>query len=213
MSAWFDHCRGDVAGVREHAERAIEIAGEHDLAYWLAVGAIFRAWAMAAADEHTPAGTAALKQGIERFQQKGVELNLPVYLSLFADTHHRYGDAAAGLDAIATGLHYVEVNEDRCWEPELLRLRGELQAMDDPEGAFSARAEESLRAAVERANTQESHSLALRASVSLARMLTAQHRTDEARGLLADGLRQFPDTLRTIELDAARARLDELTRS
>ena len=213
MSAWFDCCRGHVAGVREHAERAIHVAGEHDLAYWLAIGVVFRAWAMAAAGEETLESAAALKQGIERFQQKGVELNLPLYLSLLADIHRRNGDVAAGLDAIASGLDLVVANEDRCWEPELLRLRGEFHIMDDSQRGISTSAgEESLRAALERANTQESHSLALRASVSLASLLSAQRRTDEARTLLADSLRRFPDSLHTTELDAARSRLSELTR-
>jgi tetratricopeptide (TPR) repeat protein len=213
MSAWFDHCRGNVAGVREHAERAIQIAGEHDLTYWLAIGTVFRAWAVTASGADTPADSATLKHTIERFQQKGVELNLPLYLSLWADTHRRNGEVAAGLDAVATGLHYVAANEDRCWEPELLRLRGELEAMESSQsGASSASAEGSLRAALERSNALDSHSLALRASVSLARLLTTQKRTEEAHTLLSDGLRRFPSTRHTIELDAARARLDELTR-
>lgn len=51
-----------MAGVREHAERAIQIAGEHDLAYWFALGVIFRAWAMAAPGEETPESSAALQE-------------------------------------------------------------------------------------------------------------------------------------------------------
>jgi tetratricopeptide (TPR) repeat protein len=211
MSAWFDHCRGNVAGVHEHAERSMQIAGEHDLAYWLAIGAIFRSWAAAAAGTAITESTAALTQAIERFQQKGVELNLPVYLSLLADCHRRKGDVAAGLAAAAAGLDFVAANEDRCWEPELLRLRGELQAMEASDSGAS-RAEESLRAAIRTAQAQDSHSLALRACVSLASLLTATHRANEARTLLSDGLQRFPESLRAIEIDAARARLDELTR-
>jgi tetratricopeptide (TPR) repeat protein len=213
MSAWFDHCRGRVAGVREHAERAIQIAGEHDLAYWFALGVIFRAWAMAAAGEETPESSAALQKGLEQFQQKGVALNLPLHLSLLADTHRRKGNVAAGLEAIATALDIVTANEDRCWEPELLRLRGEFQIMDDSQrGTSTTAGEESFRAAIERAHTQESYSLALRAAVSLAGLLSAQRRTEEARTLLASALDRFPDALHTIEIDAARAQLDELTR-
>jgi hypothetical protein len=39
-----------------------------------------------------------------------------------------------------------------------------------------------------------------------------QRRAAGARTLLANALRRFPDALHTIEIDAARAQLDELTR-
>jgi len=209
LSAWFHQCRGEIALVRELSESAIQVSRQHDFAIWLAVAAVFRAWSIAASGD-TAEGIQGLQQSVDRFQRTGGELNLPYFIGLLADAHRLAGDARAGLAAVDLGLRYADANEDRCWEPELHRLKGEflMQAGRAHSPAAEASAEASLRSAVAIGERQGSWSLGLRAAVSLARLLAAQHRDDEQRALLSEQILRFPENLHTPDLDAARALLN-----
>src|SRR6185503_16882517 len=99
------------------------------------------------------------------------------------------------LAALAEAAALVEQTEERFWEAEIYRLKGELllelagagrsrgavegmQAAESPEGCF--------RKAIEIARRQEGKSLELRATVSLARLWQQQGKKDQARPMLAD---------------------------
>ena len=183
MTAWLQQFRCDVAGVQEHAELAIKIAREHDFAMWLAVGTMFRSWALAASG-HTAEGVTGLQEGIEGFQRTGAELNMPYYMALLADAYRMAGELELGLATVKGAFRYADTNGDRCWEPEILRLRGELLAAGDLVDAESA--EQSFRDAVTTASRQNSLSLGVRAAVGFARLLAHHHRHEDARMLLCN---------------------------
>ena len=67
-------------------------------------------------------------------------------------------------------------------EAELYRLKGELLLMQDDLSA--AQAESCFQRAIEVARQQSAKSWELRATTSLARLLTSQGRRDEARAML-----------------------------
>jgi predicted ATPase len=125
--------------VKQHAKACIEVSRTHDYRQWLALGVMFQAWALVVLGEHE-AGLTQLQRGIEAFHRTGAELNLPHFLSLLADAHLRTDTPAAGLDVIEEAIVFAEKNDDRCWEPELHRLRGEillrLDNRDSAEAAF-----------------------------------------------------------------------------
>lgn len=198
LSAWLQHYRGDAELVRQHARKCIEVARTHDYRQWLALGVMFNAWAMVVLGEETE-GLAQLQRGIEAFRRTGAELNLPHFLSLLADAHLRTGDTGAGGAVIDQAIAVAHKNDDRCWEPELHRLRGELLLKagkrEDAEAAF--------RTAVSLAASQKSRSLELRAAVSLARLARGQDDAD-VQAILSSAVRHFPDVVRTAELDEAR---------
>lgn len=71
----------------------------------------------------------------------------------------------------------------RFGEPEVQRLKGELLLLD---GEATKEAEECFREAIEIAKRQSAKWWELRATISLARLLAKQRRSDEARTMLAD---------------------------
>ncbi len=207
MAASFHQYRGDARQVLQYAERAIQVSREHDFGQWLAVGVMFRGWALVVLGE-VENGMTGLTAAIDGFRRAGAELNLPHFLSLRADAHLRAGDAREGLVVVDEALRIAAANEDRCCEPELHRLKGELivrQAMESGGVATNfAAAEVAFRQAIAAAERQKSLSLELRATVSLARLLAAVGRLDDVRDQLASLAGRFPVTSRTRELDEAR---------
>ena len=171
LTAWLHQYRRDAVAVKEHAEAAIEIARTHDYVQWLALGLMFREWARVMLGEGAES-VARLSQSIDQFRSTGAELNLPHFLAMLADAHGFIGDCATGLRVIDDAITVAEKNDDRCWEPEILRLKGELLLQLDEANAPAA--EESFRMALDLAVSQKSRSLELRTADSLARLLTSQ---------------------------------------
>ena len=202
LTAWLQQYRGDAELVKQHAEQCIAIARTHDYRQWLALGVMFRAWALVVLGQHEE-GIALLERGLESFRRTGAELNLPHFLSLLADAHLRTGNPAAGIDVIDQAIAVAEKNDDRCWEPELHRLRGELLLQLDQRDA----AETAFRSALSVAAAQKSRSFEVQAALSLARLLTSDGTRGEWKAVLANAVAHFPASVRTPELDEARALL------
>jgi predicted ATPase len=102
----------------------------------------------------------------------------------------------------------TERTGERMYEAELHRVKGELLLMHD--AANCPEAERCFRTAIEVARRQAGKSLELRATVSLARLLAAQMRRDEARAMLAEIYCWFTEGFDTADLKDAKALLDEL---
>ena len=108
----------------------------------------------------------------------------------------------------------VEEMDERYFEAELYRLRGELLLMqgDDVEAEASLhQAESCFQHAIEVARHQQAKSWELRATTSLARLWQKQGRVDEARQMLAEIYGWFTEGFDTPDLKEARTLLDELT--
>ncbi|HEY7235714.1 MAG TPA: protein kinase [Gemmatimonadaceae bacterium] len=214
LTAWLHQYRGDAAAVKRHAEAAIELSRTHDYVQWLALGLMFREWARVALGED-PESVGRLSRAIEQFRRTGAELNLPHFLAMLADAHGRTGDVPKALATIEDAIDIATKNDDRCWEPELRRLKGELLLQlgegKAHEVANAERsAEESFREALAAAGRQKSRSLQLRAAVSLARLLVRQQRAGEAGETLAGALEHLADPS-VPEVDEARAILHSLS--
>ena len=96
----------------------------------------------------------------------------------------------------------------RIFEAELYRVKGELILLQAP-GAVST-AESAFRQAVASARRQDAKSWELRATMSLARLLEAQGKRDDARSMLGEIYGWFTEGFDTADLKSARALLDEL---
>ena len=165
FAAIVDSLRGDRDAVRANAEAALKIAEEQGLALWLGWSALIRGWAVAV-DDDMDAGIADMRRGIDASHALGAALFHTYYLSLLAETlarARRCDEAAAVLDEAD---RLADANEERFWQPELSRLRGELAAVrgdvDEARRLFT-------RAAAT-ASRQGARSLEQRAHDSLARL-------------------------------------------
>ena len=127
--------------------------------------------------------------------------------ALLAGAYGKAGQPEKGLDILGT---LAARNFEGFYEPELLRLRGQLLLARTP-GAH-ATAESCFRRAIELAQTRQEKSLELQANMSLLYRLSRVHgRRDETRELLARTLAWFVEGFDTADLREARALLEELS--
>jgi predicted ATPase len=78
------------------------------------------------------------------------------------------------------------------------------------DSSATAEAEKAYRKSIEIANSQSAKWWELRATMSLARLLTKQGRRNEARAMLADIYNWFTEGFDTADLKEAQALLEEL---
>jgi predicted ATPase len=93
---------------------------------------------------------------------------------------------------------------------DLHHLKGELLLIQNP--SHGAEAEQCFRTAIEIARRQRARWPELRATTSLARLLSAHGRRDEARAMLSEIYNWFTEGFDTADLKDAKALLDELSR-
>jgi predicted ATPase len=130
----------------------------------------------------------------------------PYALAMLAEASKQ--EPEAGLEALAEALTLVDATEERWWEGELYRCKGELLLRQL--GPDAQEAEGCLHQALDIARRQEATSLELRAAMSLARLWQQQGKQAEAYALLAPIYGWFTEGFDTADLQEAKALLDEL---
>ena len=137
----------------------------------------------------------------------GVRVAVSHYLVLLAEAYGRAGQAEEGLRLLAEALVHVDTTGDVYWERRCT-AQGRLlwrQAIPD-----EAQAEACLHQALDIARRQQAKSWELRAAVSLARLWQQQGKRAEAHALLAPIYGWFTEGFDTVDLQEARALLEEL---
>jgi predicted ATPase/DNA-binding winged helix-turn-helix (wHTH) protein len=129
------------------------------------------------------------------------------------------GDLAQGLAGLEQGdealsvihqaLARAERSGEHWYEPELIRIKGELlrQAGDKSVAA----AENCFKQAIEITREQGALFWELRAALGLARLKASQNRRDDARGILGPVYNRFTEGFEIADLKAAKALLDSLS--
>ena len=198
-------CAG-ITTVKACAEEAAALTVEYKAPYYHTWSAILASYAEAWERPDMPHLT-RLREAIERFKASGARLRLPYYLWLLASAYGVAGSADEGLAIVDEALAVSQANNERWWDAELHRLRGELI---HARGGDERDVETALLRAVEVARTQHARSLELRAAMSLARVWRRQGREDEARRLLREVYDWFTEGFDTPDLRDAHALLAEL---
>jgi predicted ATPase len=122
---------------------------------------------------------------------------------LLADAQEREGMTG---DALATLEQALEASQERYWQPEILRLRGELRLKQ----GLVELAEADFHEALTLARSMSAKSWELRATMSLARLLRDAGRGEEAQAILAEIYHWFTEGFDTADLKDAKALIDEL---
>ena len=196
----------DEAVAQEYAEHALSLSIEYQAPYYRAWSDILVSYARAL-EQPTGERTQRLRDSIMEFKAGGARLRLPYYLSLLARLFAIAGRADEGLACIEEALAEARVHNERWWDAELHRLRGELLLL---QGAEVADVEAAFLRAIEVARLQNARSLELRATMSLARHASTQNRADDARQRLSDVYAWFTEGFETQDLMAARLLIAEL---
>jgi predicted ATPase len=153
---------------------------------------------------------AQMREGLAAYLATGSNMTVMNFLGLLAEAYRRVGQAEQGLGAVAKGLAQVENTEERWYEAELYRLKGELLLAQDQSNA--AQAESCFQTAIAAARHQSAKSWELRATTSVSRLLARHGRLDEACTMLVGVYNWFTEGFDTADLKKARALLDELNR-
>jgi predicted ATPase len=196
----------DHATARTHAEEALALATEYKAVYYQSWSAILVDFAVAW-EIPDAVHIARLRDSITAFTTTSANLRLPYFLSLLARACGKAGRGEEGLTVLDEALAAAHVRNERWWDAELHRLRGELLLAC---GARERDAEAAMLQAITIARAQQARSLELRAATSLARLRISQQRADEGRRLLADLHSWFADGLDTPDLRAAQSLLTQL---
>jgi predicted ATPase len=210
---------------QEWAEAAITLCTEQGLPLWLAAGIYMRGWALAEQGQGEE-GIAQIRQGLSAYQATGAEIARPYQLILLTEAHRKMGQIGKGLAALAEALAVVDKTEERLYEAELYRLKGELTLQEfqvsgstlqvaslqhpAPNTQAEVEAEACFHKAIEIARQQHAKSLELRAVMSLSRLWQQQGKKDEARQMLAEIYGWFTEGFDTKDLQEAKALLAEL---
>jgi predicted ATPase len=168
-------CRNDVGMTKEITEEAIELSREQNLPLWLAWATGLRGWALFV-QGHEENGIKQIFEGLAGSSATGTEIHRTYHLANLAKAYGTIGRVEEGLNALDEALSMAEKLEQRFYEAELHRLRGELLLLQGGEGR--ERAESNFSLSVEIAHRQGARSLELRAASSLCRL----YRTQGAQG-------------------------------
>src|SRR5262249_40636588 len=151
-------------------------------------------------------GVAQMRQGLAAWQATGQELGRPAFLGLLAEAYGKGRQPEEGLRLLTEALTLVRKNEERYWEAELYRLKGELLRGLSTDN--EAEAESYFYQALEVARYRQAKSWELRAAMSLSRLWEQQGKRAEARALLAPIYSWFTEGFDTADLQEAKALFD-----
>ena len=199
-------CRGEVEVTQEQAETLIALSEEQGFTQRVALGLTWRGWTLAK-QGRTEEGIAQIRKGLATTQVTGDGLFRPYFLGLLAEAYAEAGQPEEGHAALSEALDVAKRTGIAVKEPELYRLKGELLTMQ----SNLHEAESCFQLAIEIAQKQSAKSWELRATTSLARLLTHHGRRDEARKMLAEIYNWFIEGFDTADLKDAKAVLDELS--
>ena len=215
FAAWVHHFRREGPLIQERAEAAIALAAEQGLTALLAHGTIFQGLAQAqrsaapgTGQGFREEGIAQIRQGLAAWRATGAQVLRPYGLALLAAAYAQVGRCEEGLTLLAEALALTNDREERRWEAELYRLKGELLLVHA--AAHHPEAETCFRQALDVARHQQAKSWELRVALSLAHLWQQQGKPTEARELLAPVYSWFTEGSDTADLQEAKALLEEL---
>jgi predicted ATPase len=156
-----------------------------------------------------------IEQGIAMHRLMGADIGSTYWLALLAECHARRGEREAALEVIERALLLADAGQERLWEAELHRLRGDvlLGAFASPGAApdrpLRDEAAISFERALDVARAQGARLWELRAATRLAR-ISGSSRTKRATDLLAPLVEAFTEGRDAVDVREATRALDEL---
>jgi predicted ATPase len=157
--------RREVQAAQVRAEALIALATEQGSDYDVATGNVIRGWALVE-QKQADDGLTQIRKGPSSRRPIGTGIEDNHMLGLLAEAYGNAGQVEEGLNVLDKVLAALDKTEQRFWEPELHRLKGEL-LMRRNEGEI----ETNFHYAIMIARRQRAKSLQLRALMSLSRFL------------------------------------------
>lgn len=119
------HCCRQGAHVQEQAEEGIATATQVGFPFWRAIGLFWRGWGLTEQGRHEE-GLEQMQQGLAAQQATGSSVHRVHFLVLLAEAYGRAGQIQEGLRLLAGAEADMEKTDERFYEAELWRIKGEL---------------------------------------------------------------------------------------
>ncbi len=198
-------CTHDLEALRSLTPKLIAHCEEHGFPHWLALGKIGHGWYLARTGDVAD-GLDWLRAGIEEFRSLWGGFLVSACLVCLADVLRIKGEFAEAKAALDSSLGMIQRSNERLWEAENHRVRGEVARdagqFPDALAAFDQ--------AIKVARNQSALSLELRAANSFAKLSADRGERRKAHDLLAPIYNRFTEGFDTLDLKEAKALLDEL---
>lgn len=202
--------RREGALAQTQAEGVVALASEQGFPYFHAAGTYLRGWALAEQGQ-VEEGIADMLEGQRIWQESGIRQLGQVSLPL-VEAYGKLGRVEDGLAVLSQAEAELDKSNEKWWQAELLRVRGELLlASKDGMGHNSQEITDCFQRAIRTAHDQQAKSLELRGATRLAAFWQAHGKPDDAYRLLSNIYGWFTEGFDTPDLLAAKILLDELT--
>jgi predicted ATPase len=217
--------RREISALQVNAEGLTALSTEYGMTNYLSFATLERGLVMVAQGLHEEA-IVLIQESRAACRATGMEMHQPNSLCMLAEAFLEAGRFDEGLSAVTEALAAADKTEERFYEAETHRLKGELLLRRQAERSGAeqpslrnesgidhsnvAEARSCFERAIEIARKQSAKSWELRATTGLARLLACQGRRDEARTMLTDIHNWFTEGFGTADLKDAKALLDEL---
>lgn len=198
--------RGDAEAAHGIATLMIDDATHRSMALWVVFGRFLLGGALTGLARHAD----ALREFENAKREAGLVTNVMLRLTglrFEAEALAGLGRTGDALDCLDAAKRHIAATNERWWEPEIHRLRGEI-LLD--RGDTDTTAENCFQQAVAVARHQKSLAFELRAAIRLARLWRNRGQEPEATELITPLSRRFPPTIDNADLRLARAFLTGL---
>ncbi len=198
--------RRDAIRLEKEADALIQIADMSSLVGWRPTGMRYRGEALVLQGKINE-NTDLIQNGLEGMRTEEIAIYISGTIATQVEGQLKEGlleDARTSLDE---AFAFVDETDERYWEAELFRLKGELLFKDGD----IAGAEACLNRAIEIARNQKAKSLELRAVMSLSEMWSQYGKKKQAYQMLSEIYDWFTEGFDTPDLLAAKKLIDSLS--
>ena len=200
--------RREPSRVLEHAKRMMTLSDQHGFPLWC--GSSKFASGVALVDlGATAQGMDLIRTWLDWTKAMVHRVNRTFYISALAAGEAVSKQWEAAANRLDEATSEVEVTDERWYEAEIHRLKGEFLLARD-RVAMAAQAEVCFDQSLSVARAQSAKTWELRTAMSLAKLWQSQGRREDAHGLLAPIYGWFTEGFDTVDLKEAKALLKEL---
>lgn len=193
----------------ERATECVEICDRYDVPQEREWSNFVRGWAIASLGD-LDVGIREMRSSLAKLGElHSIVIVGTHYAALLAEVLNKAGRPDEGLEKLKNALEFAARTGDHHYEPELLRMKGELLLVN----GSSEEAEQCFRSALDLARNQQAKSWELRAATSLGRLLLTRGAKIDSRKSVASVYNWFSEGFDTYDLRSARELLESLERA
>lgn len=202
----FNGMRREAQELKKYAKQMLEMANEKSFHGWIGMANMYHGIALILLGQ-LQEGVDQIRAGMTHHMSIGDRCYMTGPYGYLAEGHAKAGRLDQALVTLDEAIAHVEETDERYFEAELYRMRGEFLLTQGDE----ADTEASLLKALEVARHQKAKSWELRAATDLARLWGSQGKSSKAKKLLAPVYEWFTEGFDTPDLIAAKGLLEDLT--